>query len=200
MRKKVYDFKQKLCCYERNGGSSVNFIQSWIWSLHCILPCTVNVTSHCASPVSQVYVPASSGTRLWMQSWWNAPFFFRSYLRPARMATLFLIQLTVAFGSEMQQARVTISPSTATVSCGFSKISTANMRKMWFICSLFHILYYLSDQLYKSTRMCTDCYILSHVLHKYVNLMFRKKYAFVELNIGTCPALRHSVRAVHLSE
>lgn len=145
----MYDVKwrqwwQNHWCYERNWVSvslllfNPNCIQSWIWhGRGCILPCTVNVTSHCASPVSQVYVPESSSTRLWIQSWWNAPFFFRSYLRPARMATLFLIQLTVALGSEMQQARVTISPSNATVLSGFSNISTANMRKTSFICRLF---------------------------------------------------------------
>ena len=85
------------------------------------------MTSHCASPVSQVYIPESSGTRLWIRSCWNAPFFLRSYLRPALMAVLFLIQVTLALESEMVQARVTVSPSTATVSCGFSSISTVNM-------------------------------------------------------------------------
>lgn len=43
------------------------------------------------------------------------------------MAVLFLIQVTLALESEMVQARVTVSPSTATVSCGFSSISTVNM-------------------------------------------------------------------------
>lgn len=105
--------------------------QSWI-RFFCFrgiffLPSTVRVTSHCVSPVSQVYVPESSGSRLWIRSWWNAPFFFRSYLRLALMAVLFLIQVTVAFGSEMVQARVTVSPSIATVLCGFSSISTENM-------------------------------------------------------------------------
>lgn len=85
------------------------------------------MTSHRASPVSQVYVPESSGTRLWIRSWWNPPLFRRSYLRPALMATLFLIQVTAALGSEMVQARVTVSPSNATVLCGFSSISTVNM-------------------------------------------------------------------------
>lgn len=33
----------------------------------------------------------------------------------------------MALGSEMVQARVTVSPSNATVSCGFSSISTVNM-------------------------------------------------------------------------
>lgn len=91
------------------------------------LPSTVKVTSHCSSPVSHVYVPESSGIRLWIRSWWNAPLFFRSYLRPAWMVMLFLLQVTVAFGSEMVQARVTVSPSNARVLCGFSSISTANM-------------------------------------------------------------------------
>lgn len=34
----------------------------------------------------------------------------------------------MALGSEMVQARVTVSPSNATVLCGFSRISTVNMR------------------------------------------------------------------------
>lgn len=99
------------------------------------LPSTVSVTSHCASPVSQVYVPASSATRLWIRSWWNAAFFFRSYLRPAWRATLFLIQVTLPLGSEMVQAKVTVSPSNATVLCGFSNISTANTGQVAFICN-----------------------------------------------------------------
>lgn len=101
------------------------------------LPSTVSVTSHCASPVSQVYVPASSATRLWIRSWWNASFFFRSYLRPAWRATLFLIQVTLPLGSEMVQAKVTVSPSNAIVLCGFSNISTANTGQVAFICNLF---------------------------------------------------------------
>lgn len=115
---------------EGSGGSrivanreTICFFYRWCRSL----PSTVKVTSHCASPVSQVYVPESSGTGLWIQSWWSAPLLLRSYLRPARMATLFLIQVTVALVSETVQARVTISPSSATVSSGFSSISTVNM-------------------------------------------------------------------------
>lgn len=90
-------------------------------------PSTVSVTSHWASPVSQVYVPESSGTRLWIRSWWSAPLFLKSYLRPGWMAMLFLVQVTVALGSEMVQARVTVSPSNPRVLCGFSNISTANI-------------------------------------------------------------------------
>lgn len=134
------------------------------------------MTSHCASPVSQVYVPESSGARLWMQSWWNAPLFFRSYLRPALIGTVFLIQVIVALGSEMVQARVTVSPSNATVLCGFSRISTVNMRnpKLGLIIAelignlfLFPFLtalaWIISKLLKKRMHACSDSYMLSQI-------------------------------------
>lgn len=43
------------------------------------------------------------------------------------MIMSFLLQVTLPLGSEMVQARVTVSPSNARVLCGFSSISTVNM-------------------------------------------------------------------------
>ena len=137
---------------------------------HHSLPSTVKVTLHCASPVSQVYVPESSGTILWIRSCWDAPFFFRSYLGPSLMAMLFLLQMTVPLGSEMVQARVTVSPSNARVLCGFSNISTANIRNqnrfrksthyaVFIFTSLQHLHKYF---IYTKTHMC----ILSQILQQ----------------------------------
>ena len=65
---------------------------------HRSLPSTVRVTSQHASPVLQEYVPESSGTRLWIRSCSDIPFFLRSYLKSGLMATLFLVHVTVALG------------------------------------------------------------------------------------------------------
>lgn len=148
------------------------------------------MTSHCASPVSQVYVPESSGTRLWMWSWWNAPLFFRSYLRPALIGTVFLIQVIVALGSEMVQARVTVSPSNATVLCGFSRISTVNMEDP----KLGLIIAELIDNLFLFPFLISLAWIISKLLKKRHACMQWKLYAITNFYIMANKDLKLSIK------
>lgn len=149
------------------------------------------MTSHCTSPVSQVYVPESSGTRLWIRSWWDAPLFLRSYFRPAWMATLFLFQVTVALGSEMVQASVTVSPSNATVLCGFSSISTGSMGNpkldlivVAFICSLllFSSFYGLGITNFKAININTHMHAVTIICyHKFDRIIYKDQTILSEI-------------------
>lgn len=58
------------------------------------------------------------------------------------MVLLFLVQVTLALGSEIVQTKVTVSSSTAKVFCGFSIITTAIMENRFYQQELLCLVFY----------------------------------------------------------
>lgn len=97
------------------------------------------------------------------------------------MAVLFLLQVTLALESEMVQARVTVSPSNATVSCGFSSISTVNIGnpKLDLIILAFSFIFLYSLGIHRLKAICINIlkyietystyYILSQIFSRLNN-------------------------------
>lgn len=88
------------------------------------LPLTVRLASLCMSPVSQEYIPESSGSVSWMSRRLSLPFLRVSYLSLFSRGMLFLLHVTGVVRSEVVQDKVAVSPSMMTVSRGFFSMST----------------------------------------------------------------------------